>query len=111
MSYTIGKVVINWNQVLVLALVAISWLIYPFSRFVYESVFNWIMGDNVLIVNALICLIMKLLTTVLCFSFAIYLAPIAWIYIFWYFKFGDGKCDFNGDLQYRDGIITAECDD
>ena len=79
--------------------------------FVYESVFNWIMGDNVLIVNALICLIMKLLTMVLCFSFAIYLAPIAWIYIFWYFKFGDGKCDFNGDLQDRDGIITAECDD
>ena len=103
--------VINWNQVLVLALVAISWLIYPFSRFVYESVFNWIMGDNVLIVNALICLIMKLITMVLCFSFAIYLAPIAWIYIFWYFKFGDGKCDFKGDLQDRDGIITVECDD
>lgn len=46
-----------------------------------------------------------------CFMFAVFLAPIAWIYIFWYFKFGDGRCDFNGDLQDRDGIITVECDD
>ena len=56
-------------------------------------------------------LITKLVTMVLCFLFALFLAPIAWIYIFWYFKFGDGKCDFNGDLQDRDGIITVVCGD
>ena len=93
------------------ALITVSWFLYPFSRFVYESVVNWIMGDNILIANALIWLIAKLFTMALCFSFAIFLAPIAWIYIFWYFKFGDGKCDFNGDLQDRDGIITVESDD
>lgn len=64
-----------------------------------------------MIVNALIMLITKLVTMALCFLFALFLAPIAWIYIFWYFKFGDEKCDFYGDLQDRDGIITVECDD
>lgn len=102
---------LNWNLVPGFAFVAVSWLIYPFSRFVYESVVNWILGDNVLIANAFIWLIAKLVTMVLCFSLAVFLAPIAWIYIFWYFKFGDGKCDFNGDLQDRDGVITVECDD
>ena len=102
---------IVWSQIQGVALITVSWFLYPFSRFVYESVVNWIMGDNIFIANALIWLIAKLFTMALCFSFAIFLAPIAWIYIFWYFKFGDGKCDFNGDLQDRDGIITVESDD
>lgn len=102
---------INWGQVEGFALVTLSWFLYPFSRFVYESVVNWIMGGNIFITNALLWLIMKLLTMSFCFMFAVFLAPIAWIYIFWYFKFGDGRCDFNGDLQDRDGIITVECDD
>lgn len=102
---------IIWTQVQGFCFVAVSCFLYPFSRFVYESVVNWIMGDNVLIANALVWLITKLVTITLCFVFGVVLAPIAWIYIFWYFKFGDGKCDFNGDLQDRDGIITVECDD
>ena len=37
---------INWGQVEGFALVTLSWFLYPFSRFVYESVVNWIMGGE-----------------------------------------------------------------
>ena len=40
--------VVNCNQVGALTfLVTMSWFLYPFSLFVYESVVNRIMGDGV----------------------------------------------------------------
>ena len=87
--------IINWHQVENFTFIFISWLLYPFSRFVYESVVGWLFGNNIFIVNSLIWLIAKLIIVGFCLTFAIVLAPIAWIYLFWYFKFGEGRGDYN----------------
>ena len=87
--------VINLNYVESVVYISISWLLYPFSRFVYESAVNWLTGGYVLIVNGLLWLFVKLFTMGLCLLFAVVLAPIAWIYLFCYFKFGEGKGDYN----------------
>ena len=69
--------------VLVMALNAV---LYPYSRFVYESITGFILGNNVFFVNAIFLLIVKLFTMALCFAFAIFIAPMGLIYL--YFRNG-----------------------
>ena len=40
--------------------------LYPYSRFVYESIVDFIFGDNVFFVNALFLLVAKFITMLLC---------------------------------------------
>ena len=54
----------------------INTLLYPYSRFVFESIVNFIMGKNVFFVNALLMMFMKLFTMLICWSAAIFIAPI-----------------------------------
>jgi hypothetical protein len=58
-------------------------LLYPYSRFVYESVIGYVMGDNVFFVNAVFMLTVKLITMVMCWSFAIFVAPLGLAYLYW----------------------------
>lgn len=60
----------------------VSTLLYPYSRFVYESVVDFITGNNVFIVNAFVLLFTKAVTMSLCFTFAIFIAPIGLIYLY-----------------------------
>lgn len=64
--------------------VLISTVLYPYSRFVYESIVNFVMGDTVFFVNALFLLIIKYLTMMLCWVFALFIAPIGLLYLYWY---------------------------
>lgn len=66
-----------------IALAIINTLLYPYSRFVYESVVGYIMGNNVFFVNALLMLIVKIFTMAMCWSFAILVAPVGLAYLFW----------------------------
>lgn len=50
--------------------------IYPYSRFVYESVFNFIIGDNLFFVNAVTLLVWKVITMYFCLGLAVFIAPI-----------------------------------
>lgn len=59
-------------------------LLYPYSRFVYESIIEYILGDNVFFVNAPLMLITKLITMAICFIFSIFIAPIGLIYLYFY---------------------------
>lgn len=59
-------------------------LLYPYSRFVYESIVGFIMGENVFFVNAIFMLISKLITMVVCWAFAIFIAPIGLAYLYFY---------------------------
>lgn len=63
---------------------AVSTILYPYSRFVYESIVDFIMGENVFFVNILLMLIVKLTTILLCWTFAIFIAPIGLAYLYYY---------------------------
>ena len=67
-----------------LFLTAVSTLLYPYSRFVYESIVGFIMGDNVFFVNAIFMLISKFFTMVMCWAFAIFIAPIGLAYLYYH---------------------------
>ena len=62
----------------------INTLLYPYSRFVYESVVGFIVGNNVFFVNAVSMLIAKFITMVMCWSMAIFIAPLGLAYLYWY---------------------------
>ena len=59
-------------------------LLYPYSRFVYESIIEYILGDNVFFINAPLMLVTKLITMAICFIFSIFIAPIGLIYLYFY---------------------------
>ncbi|WP_118789219.1 hypothetical protein [Haemophilus haemolyticus] len=59
-------------------------LLYPYSRFVYESIIEYILGDNVFFVNVPLMLVTKLITMAICFVFSIFIAPIGLIYPYFY---------------------------
>lgn len=71
-------------QFSMIALLAINTLLYPYSRFVYESVVGFIMGNNVFFVNAMLMMFVKLLTMALCWGFAIFVAPIGLAYLYYH---------------------------
>lgn len=57
-------------------------LLYPYSRFVYEKILGFIIGDNVFYGNAIIVLLFKLFTMWLCWFFAFVVAPAGLIYLY-----------------------------
>ena len=64
--------------------IAISALLYPYARFVYESIVNFIMDDNVFFINAFILLAWKFMVMMILFLFAIFIAPIGLLYLWYY---------------------------
>lgn len=62
----------------------LSTLLYPYSRFVYESVVGFILGENFFFVNPVFMLITKIITMAFCFSLAIFIAPVGLIYLYFY---------------------------
>ena len=65
-------------------LIVVNTLLYPYSRFVYESVVNYILGKNVFFVNAWSMLVAKLMTMTLCWACAIIIAPIGLLYLYFH---------------------------
>ena len=63
--------------------IVLSTLLYPYSRFLYESIVGFIMGENVFFVNAFIMLILKVFTIATCWVFAIFAAPIGFAYLYY----------------------------
>ncbi len=68
----------------VIGLFLANTLLYPYSRFVYESIMDFIMGGNVFWVNGFILLVTKLITMSICWFFAIFIAPIGLVYLYFY---------------------------
>ncbi len=62
----------------------VSTLLYPYSRFVYESVIGFVMGENVFFVNAIFMLFTKFITMAMCWVFAIFVAPIGFAYLYYH---------------------------
>jgi len=62
----------------------INTLLYPYSRFAYESIANFIFGNNVFFVNAFWLLMVKFITMSMCWIGAIIIAPIGLAYLYFY---------------------------
>ncbi len=72
---------LQWRLVVFLV---VNTALYPYSRFVYESIVRFMMGDNVFWVNALLMLFVKLITMVFCWGFAVFIAPIGLAYLYYH---------------------------
>lgn len=73
----------EWNLQF-LPFILICQFLYPYARFVYESIIGYIFGDNFFLVNALLGLVVKLFTMLLCYLCAIFIAPVGLIYLYFY---------------------------
>lgn len=59
-------------------------LLYPYSRFVYEGIVGYVMGNNVFFVNAWVMLFTKYMTMALCWAGALFIAPVGLLYLYWH---------------------------
>lgn len=57
-------------------------VLYPYSRFVYESIVSFIIGENFFILPAIPMLIAKCFTMLMCFALAVFIAPIGLAYLY-----------------------------
>jgi hypothetical protein len=57
-------------------------LLYPYSRFVYESIVHFITGNNVFYGSAPVMLMTKAFTMMMCWCLAIFIAPIGLGYLY-----------------------------
>lgn len=73
----------NGSLALVLMCV-VNTVLYPYSRFVYESIMNLIFGNNVFVMPAVILLFLKLMTMAVCWSMAIFIAPLGLAYLYYH---------------------------
>jgi hypothetical protein len=69
-------------QMGIAALMMVNTLLYPYSRFVYESVIDFIVGQNEFFVNAALMLVIKLMTMMVCWTCAMIVAPIGLGYFY-----------------------------
>ena len=60
----------------------VNTLLYPYARFVYESVVGFVVGSNVFFVSALLLLFVKLITMALCWGGAVFIAPLGLGYLY-----------------------------
>lgn len=67
-----------------------STILYPYSRFVYESIIGFVMGQNVFYVNAIFMFVTKFLTMAMCWVFAIVVAPIGLAYLYFHHSKAEG---------------------
>ncbi|WP_253486600.1 hypothetical protein [Pseudomonas citronellolis] len=62
----------------------ISTLLYPYSRFVYESIVGFMLGENLFDVNALLMLVVTFITIFIFWSLVIFVASGGLIYLCFY---------------------------
>ncbi len=63
--------------------IVVSTFLYPYSRFVYESVIGFIFGENQFLVNAIMLLVVKFITMTMCWLWSIFIAPVGLAYLFY----------------------------
>lgn len=63
-------------------ILVVNTALYPYARFVYESVIDFVLGKNVFIVNAFMLLITKAFTMLICWSLGMLIAPVGLLYLY-----------------------------
>jgi hypothetical protein len=56
--------------------------LYPYSRFVYESIVNFIIGENFFLLPAIPMMIAKCFTMLACYALALFIAPLGLAYLY-----------------------------
>lgn len=56
--------------------------LYPYSRFVYESIIDFIVGENFFLLPAIPMLLAKCFTMLMCFAAAPLIAPLGLAYLY-----------------------------
>lgn len=72
------------SVLLVTFFVVINTLLYPYSRFVYERVMSFLIGNNFFMVNGIFFLMFKCITMAWCWMASLMIAPVGLAYL--YFK-------------------------
>ena len=65
-----------------IALFSVCIILYPYSRFVYESIIQFVLGNHVLYVNAILMMTFKAFTMFFCWFAAVLIAPFGLIYLY-----------------------------
>ena len=91
----------NAANIVMYIYIAISALLYPYARFVYESIVNFIMGDNVFFINAFVLLAWKFMIMMMLLLFAIFIAPVGLSYL-WYYHNKNGTFDELAEQDYEE---------
>lgn len=68
----------------VITITVMNTLLYPYARFVYEGVINFIVGNNTLRFRFDTFITTKVITMVLCWGFSLFIAPIGLAYLYFY---------------------------
>ncbi|MFZ7223061.1 hypothetical protein [Avibacterium avium] len=84
MLFNAEKGVIDSKFISITIMNCVFLFLYPYSRFVYESVVDYLLGENVSFVNPILLLVTKTMTMFLCFFFSWAIAPIGLIYLYFY---------------------------
>ncbi|MCW9710931.1 hypothetical protein L5B71_08785 [Avibacterium sp. 21-586] len=82
--FNAGKGAIDSRFISMTIMNCVSLFLYPYSRFVYESVVGYILGGNEFFVNAMLLFGTKIITMSLCFLFSWAIAPIGLTYLYFY---------------------------
>ncbi|MGY3902622.1 MULTISPECIES: hypothetical protein [Aeromonas] len=59
-------------------------LLYPYSKFVWDSVTDFLMGNTVITLALPLFLLVKLFTIVICWGLAIFISPIGLAWLWWH---------------------------
>ncbi|QXI31194.1 hypothetical protein [Pseudomonas vanderleydeniana] len=81
---TNSKTGLTLNSSLFILFSIVSCFLYPYARFVYESVVGYVMGNNVFFVNAIFMMVVKIFTMYLCWAFSIFIAPVGLLYLYFH---------------------------
>ena len=65
-----------------IVMMAVCAALYPYSRFVYESIFSFLIGDNFFLLPAIPMMMAKIFTMIVCFALAPMIAPIGLAYLY-----------------------------
>ena len=79
-----AKGISAFAQIVCTIIFLVNSFLYPYARYVYESVFNYILGDNVFYVSAKFAIPMKISMMFVCWFLAILIAPFGLIYLYYH---------------------------
>lgn len=68
------------------AFAVVNAVIYPYSRFVYECIADFILGNNIIVSQALMLMTWKIGTMLMCWACAVLIAPMGLIYLYFYHR-------------------------
>lgn len=66
----------------IILMLTVNTLLYPYSRFVYENVMDFIIGENAFSMDAILAMALKITTMTMCWGLAIFIAPIGLVYLY-----------------------------